>query len=940
MAEIDPVILELRAEMNKARVEIKQYADQTERNFTRVERSTQRLEKQMLNSSTAIAGTFRTLAGTLGTLFTGRELVGLLDSFTRMQNSIRIAGNEGEQLKVTQDRLFATAQRYGVELEGLASLYSTTAQAAKGFGAAQEQVFKVTDATSAALKITGQTSQQAAGALLQLGQAFRSPKVQAEEFNSLIDGLYPLLEAAAKGSDRWRGNVNKLIADVKKGTVAGQEFFNAVAAGADILEKRAAKATLTLAAGMTTLTNALTVYFGEADKANGVSAALGYALNALADNIDTIIPALAAIIAILGVQYVAAAARAIAANVALTASTTGAAGAMGVLGAASFALQARMVGAATSMEAAAFAARGLGGSLLALAGGPYGALIALGAGLAYVIATTDDAAQASGQYRRQQEALKEIQEKTKAVTEQLAAATGKARREALANAKALREETKQYLANAQAALIAAAAKASETRQRAVAAASQASGGGPGEGVQGRVSSSQERFNRARRDAIQADANAKAAEANVISAQKEIARLTKIIDAAAPPPVSAVGDGGGKKKSRSSGSSGPSPAEIEARFNQELANLAQQTLAARQQMATSAEERAELELRSVELARVAALDSLKAEKDYSAAQKARVADAIENLAEIERARIERERRLQVEEDRAQIVEAEARAQADALRDQYDLALTLEERRRIALEIIDLEDRARLEALRRVQMEEDLYDAKTRQLAAIEEAAIIESRNARVERARRADQGPLDRYIEGMADPKTRAEEAAVRQLQAVNDGITDALTDKLGIKNQFVKDMLSIFLDRVLFQPLAEALQNGGGGGGGFGSFISSVAGAIFGRASGGHVAAGQLVRINEGASPGRVEGWRPDGGGTVIPLGQMNQAAARPSGGQSGPLEVRLYADEGTFISRVTSISQGEAVKVTMEAAPSIISASARETKRQLSRPRMPGAGR
>lgn len=46
----------------------------------------------------------------------------------------------------------------------------------------------------------------------------------------------------------------------------------------------------------------------------------------------------------------------------------------------------------------------------------------------------------------------------------------------------------------------------------------------------------------------------------------------------------------------------------------------------------------------------------------------------------------------------------------------------------------------------------------------------------------------------------------------------------------------------------------------------------FGRASGGHVSAGQLVRVNEGASPGNVEGWRPQGSGDVIPLGRMKAA--------------------------------------------------------------------
>jgi hypothetical protein len=49
-----------------------------------------------------------------------------------------------------------------------------------------------------------------------------------------------------------------------------------------------------------------------------------------------------------------------------------------------------------------------------------------------------------------------------------------------------------------------------------------------------------------------------------------------------------------------------------------------------------------------------------------------------------------------------------------------------------------------------------------------------------------------------------------------------------------------------------------------------------GRASGGHVAAGKLYRVNEGASAGRVEAFRPQGSGTIIPLGQV--AAAQRGG--------------------------------------------------------------
>ena len=92
MAEIDPVILELRAELGRYRADLAATATMAERNFARQDRAVRNLEKQMMRSSTAISGALRGLAGTLATAFTGRELVNLLDGYTRLQNALRVAG--------------------------------------------------------------------------------------------------------------------------------------------------------------------------------------------------------------------------------------------------------------------------------------------------------------------------------------------------------------------------------------------------------------------------------------------------------------------------------------------------------------------------------------------------------------------------------------------------------------------------------------------------------------------------------------------------------------------------------------------------------------------------------------------------------------------------------------------------------------------------------
>lgn len=147
--------------------------------------------------------------------------------------------------------------------------------------------------------------------------------------------------------------------------------------------------------------------------------------------------------------------------------------------------------------------------------------------------------------------------------------------------------------------------------------------------------------------------------------------------------------------------------------------------------------------------------------------------------------------------------------------------------------------------------------------------------------RSEAGALDRYARGAKDADARVEEAAARRIRDLNETIADAMTNALGVKDPFLKDLISIFLDQNVFGPLAEALGKAGSGGGGIFSAIGTALGSIFkgGKASGGYVSGGSLYRVNEGASPGRVEGFMPTGSGQIIPLGRMD--ALRASGGAS-----------------------------------------------------------
>ena len=227
MSEIDPLIFKILADSKAARKDVADFQRMTGQGLNRVERDVLKLEAQMKRSSGAIGNSLKGLGATLATLFTGRELVGMIDSFTRLQNSLRVAGLEGKSLERVQTQLLDLSTRYGVGIEGLANLYGKATDAGRSFGASEAQILQLTESTSQALLITGTNAQQASGAILGLSQALASGTVRAEEFNQINEGgLRPLLQAAA-ASERFGGDVNKLRAAVLAGTLSSAEIGRA-----------------------------------------------------------------------------------------------------------------------------------------------------------------------------------------------------------------------------------------------------------------------------------------------------------------------------------------------------------------------------------------------------------------------------------------------------------------------------------------------------------------------------------------------------------------------------------------------------------------------------------------------------------------------------------------------------------------------------------------
>lgn len=327
------------------------------------------------------------LAGLFGT----GEVLRAADTWTRFTNSLKVAGVSMLDLSRVQEQLFAIAQQNGVELESLGVLYGRTAGSAKELGATQEDLIKFSGTVATALRVSGGSAESASGALLQLAQALSGGKIQAEEYNSIIDGARPLLEAAAAGNEKWGGSVAKLTKDVKAGNVTSKAFFDAVLAGSDMLEAKAAQAATTLSQALTVLSNSFTKFVGDSNQATGATALLVQGIKALADNLPMVADALIVVAGVYAATLIPNIARSTTAFVANAAAAASSAAVYNV------ASRSIAVGA-TAMNTATVAATGLTAAL----GGPLGiALTAVAAGMAYWAYSTAQANQRSAELHSQ-----------------------------------------------------------------------------------------------------------------------------------------------------------------------------------------------------------------------------------------------------------------------------------------------------------------------------------------------------------------------------------------------------------------------------------------------------------------------------------------------------------------------------------------------------------
>lgn len=280
MPDIDPIILQLRAEVRQYQNEIRATTTLVTNQLDRQERSILELEHQVESSSHRIGGAFSSMGQRIAGFVSGvalgaviRQMADLADQAKQLDAQLRLATNGFGTFAQGQEDVRRIADTTRGSLEATTKLYAGFLRASKETGRSQADAARATETFAEALKIGGAGTEEAASATLQFNQALQSGVLRGDEFNSIMEASPRIARLLADALGVPIGQLRKMA---EEGQITSDVLFRALTdrkftAGIDAEFKQIP---VTFGDAMQAMENAALTSFGEFDKGGRFSEAL------------------------------------------------------------------------------------------------------------------------------------------------------------------------------------------------------------------------------------------------------------------------------------------------------------------------------------------------------------------------------------------------------------------------------------------------------------------------------------------------------------------------------------------------------------------------------------------------------------------------------------------------------------------------------------------
>ncbi|WP_038348633.1 tape measure protein [Acinetobacter baumannii] len=227
----------------------------------------------------------RALAGYMAGLLTVGSAISKMDTYTGLQNRLKLVTNNQVELNKATEDTFRIAQKTYSAWDSVLQVYQRFSDNAKTLNLTMDDTARLTETVSKAVAISGASAEAADAALVQFGQALASGTLRGEELNSVMEQTPALAKAIAKGMGITVGELRSVAAE---GKITSQEIVKALRNVESDVDALFAKTDITIGQSLTLLNNEITKFVGEAGKGSGAAQALSGSIQLLANNLNLI----------------------------------------------------------------------------------------------------------------------------------------------------------------------------------------------------------------------------------------------------------------------------------------------------------------------------------------------------------------------------------------------------------------------------------------------------------------------------------------------------------------------------------------------------------------------------------------------------------------------------------------------------------------------------
>ncbi len=214
------------------------------------------------------------------------------DTYTNLQNRLKLVTTNTAQLTVVQQKLFDISQRTRSSLPANVELFTRLAFATKELGVSQGELLGLTERINKAIVISGANTQEAQNALIQFSQGLSSGALQGEELRSVLEQLPRVADVIAKQLGVLNPNVDITRAALKKlgseGKITAEVVLAAFKNFGGTLDEEFSRTSATIGQSLLQLNNAFLKSFGELDAKIGISSGIVAAIDFIRQNLDTL----------------------------------------------------------------------------------------------------------------------------------------------------------------------------------------------------------------------------------------------------------------------------------------------------------------------------------------------------------------------------------------------------------------------------------------------------------------------------------------------------------------------------------------------------------------------------------------------------------------------------------------------------------------------------